>query len=112
MSSDSLGGGCSFSAAGFPHAGGCTRARTQGRGDGGVEHTRPVLGQHLVSVRRTLLSGRRGGSGGNNLRGAELLLGRALHDGVLRLLREEDVIVARALGGAGECSVTSRMTRI
>ena len=56
------------------------------------------------------LSGRRGGSGGNNLRGAELLLGRALHDGVLPLLREEDVIVARALGGAGECSVTSRMT--
>ena len=56
------------------------------------------------------LSGRRGGSGGNNLRGAELLLGRALHDGVLRLLREEDVIVSRALGEAGECSVTSRMT--
>ena len=67
---------------------------------GGVEHTRPVLGQHLVSVRRTL-SGRRGGSGGNNLRGAELLLGRVLRDGVLRLLREEDCIVARLLGMGG-----------
>ena len=99
MSSDSLGGGCSFSAAGFPHAGGCTRARTQGRGDGALNTLEQCWDN--TSCPCGTLSGRRGDSGGNNLRGAELLLGRVLRDGVLRLLREEDYIVARLLGMGG-----------